>query len=73
MLWVEGTPGGLRLAVWPSLFVGHPPVVVPWADVAVAPADSGSFLSRRVVDVGGVTLRVRPALGQAIGAYQAGR
>jgi hypothetical protein len=43
---------GLYMSVFPIFRVGHPPLLIPWAEVAVAPADTGLIFKQRTLRLG---------------------
>ena len=63
-------PDGLRLAVFPFFRPGHPPLFVPWADVAATPTAGwlASYLDLRFEKAPRVLVRVSAALGRQLAA-----
>jgi hypothetical protein len=43
---------GLYLAVFPIFRIGHPPLLIPWAEISVSQGDSGLVFKKRELHLG---------------------
>ena len=69
-------PEGLHLAVWPLFRAGHPPLLIPWDEVASIRPKKIFFMKMFELQVGRgdtVVVSIGRRAGEAAGAYLTGR
>jgi hypothetical protein len=60
---------GLYMSILPFFRVGHPPLLIPWAEVAVAPGDTGLLFKQRTLRLGrqeAIPLRISASLAASL-------
>jgi len=60
---------GLYMSVFPIFRIGHPPLLIPWAEIAVLPGETGLIFKQRTLHLGRqevIPLRISASLAETL-------